>query len=130
MSRKATAASNTGSIDAHQTKHTGRDGVSELVEWTADAEPSGRAEQYGEHRAAGSTNRHDGSMDRILPTLVTARTPEPNARGIASRIFFHNGLRSRSSSGWTFASPSWVDPLSLGLTGLRCLRMLFVPYRV
>ena len=35
--------------DAHQTKHTGRDGVKQLAEWTADTEPFGRAEQYGEH---------------------------------------------------------------------------------
>ena len=94
--------------------------MKQLAEWTADAEPFGRAEQYGEHeQQEAQTVTTVGWI--VFADAGDARTPEPNARGIASRIFFHNGSGSRSSSGWTLVSPSWVDPLSLDLRGLVLL---------
>ena len=108
--------------DAHQTKHTGpAHGVKQLAEWTADAEPFGRAEQYGEHEQQEAQTVTTVGWTVFADAGDGAYAEEPNARGIASRIFFHNGSGSRSSSGWTLVSPSWVDPLSLDLRGLVLL---------
>ncbi len=99
MSRKATAASNTGNTTLITPKHTGRERVQQLAEWTAHAEPFGRAEQYGEHE------QQEAQTITTVGWIVFADAgdgayQEPNARGIASRIFFHNGSGS-TGSGWT-----------------------------
>ena len=93
--------------------------MKQLAEWTADAEPFGRAEQYGEHEQQ-DTNHHDGSWIVFADAGDGAYAGAERARN-REQDLLPQRLRFEVKLGLDLGFASWVDPLSLDLRGLVLL---------